>query len=602
MTAQRAFRFLMGLAGLLIASACTTVGPERGTLKQPVADRSFDEKNYELRTWVPPGEIDFDPILTGRVTRIPLNDTRAKIIGPEYDDSVRSLAAKLWLIENARYTVDAVYYIFKRDTVGYAVLGALCNAVQRGVDVRLMVDSAGSFHPTHSELDALLTCADEAGPMLDASGQPTGRKARVQVIIINALSKVFVRMNRRSHDKLLVVDGHDADRSVVMTGGRNISSSYYGIKDDGSPDPDAYQDLEIVLRPAPQAGTESVDVGDASVFYFTLLSLSSGNKFLSPPSPGAGDRGRYASERKKAQDALVFLKKHPTVSKHMADMATFLGEDYAVASVRLAHELGNLTDTHVVTNVAENREGNPNSIRGRLSSGLLALEPKRIRIVSPYLFLADYEAGDHGARHDDVEFLREVLQKHPDSSLEVLTNSAITSDNPLAQAVIDMDTAPRLLLTKDLRDRWTEGQRSTEPPRELVESSEWREQVSRPRVHVYEMGKLDAVELGGPATYGKLHAKFIIADDAGFVGTDNFDYRSRLFNNEFGFFFRSDELTTTLNGIFDALAAKSLHWGSPEWLEQRRQLLQLDGMKGATSRYQRFIYKFSKATGLHWLY
>lgn len=602
MTAAHALRFLPALAGLLVASACTTVGPERGVLTEPVSDRDFNEKNYEMRTWVPPGEIDFDPVLTGQVTRIPLNDTRAKIIGPEYDDSVRSLAAKLWMIENATYTVDAVYYIFKRDTVGYAILGALCNAVQRGVDVRLMVDSAGSFHTTHSELDALLTCADEAGPMLDASGQPTGRKARVQVIIINALSKVFVRMNRRSHDKLLVVDGHAADRSIVMTGGRNISSSYYGIRDDGSPDPDAYQDLEIVLRPGPTAGAESVDVGDASVFYFTLLSLSDGNKFLRPPSPGAGDRGRYASERKKAQDALTFLKRHPTVSKHMADMESFLGEDYAIATVRMAHELGNLTDTRVVTKADENRDNNPNSIRGRLSAGLLALEPKRMRIVSPYLFLAEYLPGADGTRHDDVEFLRELLQKHPDSSLEVLTNSAITSDNPLAQAVIDMDTAPRLLLTKELRDQWTEGQRSTEPPRELVESSEWREQVARPRVHVFEMGKLDAVELGGPATYGKLHAKFIIADDTGFVGTDNFDYRSRLFNNEFGFFFRSDELTATLNDIFDELAAKSLAWGSPEWLEQRRQLLQQDGMKGTTTRYQRFIYKFSKATGLHWLY
>ena len=53
-------------------------------------------------------------------------------------DALKSLAAKLWMIENAEYTVDVMYYIFKRDTVGYAVLGALCNAVKRGVDVRIM--------------------------------------------------------------------------------------------------------------------------------------------------------------------------------------------------------------------------------------------------------------------------------------------------------------------------------------------------------------------------------------------------------------------------------------------------------------------------------
>jgi phosphatidylserine/phosphatidylglycerophosphate/cardiolipin synthase-like enzyme len=602
MTAARAFQFLLALAGLLVAGACTTVGPERGVLKESLSERSFDEKNYELRTWVPNKELDFDPVRTGQDIRVPINYTWAKIIGPEYEESVRSLATKLWLIENARYTADAVYYIFKRDTVGYAVLGALCNAVQRGVDVRLMVDSAGSFHTTHSELDALLTCADEAGDMLDASGQPTGRKARVQVIIINALSKVFVRMNRRSHDKLLVVDGHAVDRAVVMTGGRNISSSYYGIKDDGSPDPDAYQDLEILLRPAPQAGQEPVTVGDASVFYFSLLSLGSGNKFLRAPSPGSGNRGRYASERKKAQDALAFLKNHPTIRKDMEAMPSFLDEGFSLTGVRMAHELGNLTDTHSVKKAVENREGNPNSIRGRLAGGLQATEPKLIRIVSPYLFLAEYTQSSDGTQHDDVQFLRELLEKHPDSMLEVVTNSAVTSDNPLAQAVIDMDTAPRLLLTKEMRDKWTEGQRSTEPPRELVESEEWRRLVANPRVRVYEMGKLDAVELGGTETYGKLHAKFISADGAGFIGTDNFDYRSRLFNNEFGFFFRSDELYQRLSEIFDQLAGRSLPWGSPEWLEQRRQILQMSGMKGTTTRYQRFIYKFSKATGLHWLY
>jgi phosphatidylserine/phosphatidylglycerophosphate/cardiolipin synthase-like enzyme len=41
-----------------------------------------------------------------------------------------SLAAKIWSIENAQHTVDATYYIFKPDLVGYAVLGALCNAVK----------------------------------------------------------------------------------------------------------------------------------------------------------------------------------------------------------------------------------------------------------------------------------------------------------------------------------------------------------------------------------------------------------------------------------------------------------------------------------------
>ena len=150
--------------------------------------------------------------------------------------------------------------------------------------------------------------------------------------------------------------------------------------------------------------------------------------------------------------------------------------------------------------------------------------------------------------------------------------------------------------------KWQEGYVKDEPPRELVESQEWRDLVSNPRVRVYETGRSDAVQFGGRETYGKLHAKFIIADGAGFVGTHNFDYRSRLFNSEFGFFFKGDALYDNLSVEFDKLVAKSYAWGSPEWLEMRRALLKQGGIKPMTSRYQRWLYKMSKTTGLEWLY
>ena len=116
----------------------------------PPANAVNDEdinKLYASRTWKPPRKLDIDPIEMGANAQIPINKARTKILGPTQDDALNSLAAKLWLIENAEHTVDVMYYIFKRDTVGYAVLGALCNAVKRGVDVRIMVDSLGSIHP-----------------------------------------------------------------------------------------------------------------------------------------------------------------------------------------------------------------------------------------------------------------------------------------------------------------------------------------------------------------------------------------------------------------------------------------------------------------------
>ena len=79
----------------------------------------FVTQIYDQRTWHPPTEVPIDPIGLGKRGDIPINNARTKIIGPLYQDALDSLAAKLWMIENAKYTADLVYYIFKRDVVGY---------------------------------------------------------------------------------------------------------------------------------------------------------------------------------------------------------------------------------------------------------------------------------------------------------------------------------------------------------------------------------------------------------------------------------------------------------------------------------------------------
>ena len=94
----------------------------------------------------------------------------------------------------------------------------------------------------------------------------------------------------------------------------------------------------------------------------------------------------------------------------------------------------------------------------------------------------------------------------------------------------------------------------------------------------------------------------LLEDDIGFVGTSNFDYRSRLFNNEMGFFFKSDNLAADCNEAFDALRDISYRWGSPEWFELRRQLMGKSGMKSTALRHQRTLYKTLRATGAHWLF
>ncbi len=600
---------LLSLAAGFLLSSCVDLSHKPSSVPEGLQSGDLVTRNYELRTWYPPNELDFNPIGLAKVAEVPINNARTKIIGPSYEDALDSLAAKIWMIENASYTVDMVYYIFKRDTASYAILGALCNAVKRGVDVRIMVDSIGSMHATHNELRGLETCALEAGFIIDESGQLTGKKARVQTVIVNALSKVFVRMNRRAHDKLIIVDGHVPERAILITGGRNLSVSYYGINVDGTPDPTAYQDLELILRPSKKGKREDDSVADVSTYYYSMLFLHSGNKRLRPiltdkenPEEYPGDEDIYQQEREKAQERLAFVKNLPGIKASLNKMPDFLNEGYNVSWVRLAHEIGNLTNPRAVSDVRQNLERNPNSIQTILyTTGFEGKALKHLRVISPYFFVARYYDDEGKVIFDGVEEVHKWLQENPDGILELIVNSVLTSDNFMAQAIIDMDTAPRLLLSPELLKKWLSGLKKGELNPELVNSAEWKKMINNPRIKIYQTGKIDSVILGGDQHYGKLHAKFIAADGFGFIGTTNFDYRSRLFNNEFGFYFKDDELYQDLEVVFEHLKSRSYLWGSEEWLEMRKRLMQQKGIKASTTRKQRGIFKTLRVTGADWL-
>lgn len=600
------------LAASLFLTSCTTTPRQpdcpSGTQNLPgcpplgaIDDPEINEL-YAYRTWMKESETGVDLVELGKQAEIPIQHARTKFLGPTPHAAIDSLAVKIWMIENAQHTIDFTYYIFKTDMVRYAMLGAMCNAVQRGVDIRVTVDSVGSISgAAHPALRALETCADRAGFMRNSEGQLTNKKARVQVVIFNALTKAG-NPNRRSHDKVLIMDGRFEGKSAVITGGRNISEDYYGIRGDGTPDPDPFRDAEILIRSTETAAEEDLTVGELTEHYNTLLFLLGSNKRITPGRTDRDDR-QYWKERNKAQQALASLKSFDYFRPHLEEMQEYMNSGFHDSEVRLAHEMANLTDVNVVTDAEGNTERNPNSIMtllGKIADASPQL--RSVRIVSPYLFLAEYKGKNGEMVMDEADAFREWLEEHPDATLEIITNSVLTSDNFPAQSVIDMETAPRLLLPPEMRDEWLKLKGADELTSELVNSDKWRELVSNPRLRVYETGRLDSTKLGnGDKNYGKLHAKFFMAEDVGFVGTTNFDYRSRLYNNEMGFFFNDPSLAADVHTAFDQLAAASYLWGSPEWLQLRKAVRGVKGVKGRTTKNQRPWYKLFKNTGIIWL-
>ena len=76
-------------------------------------------------------------------------------------------------------------------------------------------------------------------------------------------------------------------------------------------------------------------------------------------------------------------------------MDDYMSTGFNESQVRFAHELGNLADKNVVTKVERNNERNPNSIMTILSRVDEEIPDARsVRIVSPYLFLAEYKNED----------------------------------------------------------------------------------------------------------------------------------------------------------------------------------------------------------------
>src|SRR5262245_14025623 len=108
-------------------------------------------------------------------------------------------------IELAVHHVHCVVYIFRPDETGLRFLDALTRAAQRGVVVRLLFDSIGSFGLAASHL----------APLRAAGG-------RAEAFLPLLWKRRPFTMNLRNHRKLLVVDG-----KLGFVGGRNVGDEYF---------------------------------------------------------------------------------------------------------------------------------------------------------------------------------------------------------------------------------------------------------------------------------------------------------------------------------------------------------------------------------------
>ena len=137
-----------------------------------------------------------------------------------------AFVARLALADLAERSLDMQYYVWEGDTTGRIIVEHVMKAANRGVRVRLLVD------------DPFYKASDSVKASLDAH-------PNVEIRLFNPLANRrwsildfifdFGRVNRRMHNKLVVVDS-----AAAIVGGRNIGDIYYGVNTIAN-----YRDLDV---------------------------------------------------------------------------------------------------------------------------------------------------------------------------------------------------------------------------------------------------------------------------------------------------------------------------------------------------------------------
>ncbi|CBW26162.1 hypothetical protein BMS_1290 [Halobacteriovorax marinus SJ] len=472
-------------------------------------------------------------------------------------DGETSLAAKIGLIRKAKNTLDISYYIFENDEVGNIMLNEIRKAIKRGVNVRFLVDSTTAmnfnlFDDQYKTIMALKKLSQHSKKMGNAevvifNNFFNPRKAIEQ--FINRVRNLFrdeahqipiskSTVNRRLHDKIILIDAEDPNSSMAIIGGRNIANHYHTLDSFRGEDFE-FEDMDVLIKDTKDVSQriekESLNMKIQS--YFDKIYYHVGNNHLAD----ALVRLRRKIYRKEIQRMSRVSRKtlnaNPDFKARVDEMieGDFFEEGFDSGMVRIVNEIQNIHSPWGRVRYSSLNEINPNSLSKEVSQMLDEAE-ESIDIVTPYLHLTDKE----------VKKLHHWLSQDPRRKLRIVTSSIVTNDTLASQALIDGQLMPKLL---DHGGKVKEGQ-----------------------LDILLYGRVDDVLLGGDKDYGKLHAKFVVVDqNKSMVMTSNLDPRSRSLNSEIGVQItglnKKSEVAKQLSERVDYLEEISHRYGSKEWQE-----------------------------------
>jgi putative cardiolipin synthase len=533
-----------------------------------------------------------DPTLEpiSRMHLIPHNSLVKPLIDPE-----EAAVALIMAIRRAKHEVVIGTYIFGKDEFSHAILNEVKDALGRGVDVRVLVDSEGTPGLHHDLLKVLHSVP--RGYAVDDFGNLTTRLATVQTSIFNPPSRVLQALpkflsslhnlhdtaegireaekmfSRRMHTKIAGVD-MDYPEGVAFLGGRNKDGAYYGFPEKG---PRTYNDAEIMIRndlSDYKPGQKTLSNTLAREFRKLYGHLT--NREIFEVMGGAESSTYKKITGRMADESAKMWKPGGEYEKVLKRLQTenFLDTGFDRSETRLLSEIENVNRKSAWNKPDEIGDGNWMSITKNIDHYSKHAD-KGITIVTPYPNMTPAERA----------FLIDKMIKDPNYTFTLVTNSLYSGDNIITQYVVDNKLIPAL---------------KAEAKAAAIKSgmNEADADLFVGRFKIYALGKLDGVQFGGDQFYGKLHAKFaqFFSKDASqtktVVGSYNGDNISRFHNSEVA-------VTTPGEGQTHAayiqytqdLINKSYEWGSPNWLTLRnsKQLRKKRLIESVVKRVERFV-------------
>jgi cardiolipin synthase C len=406
-----------------------------------------------------------------------------------YSAGVDGLLLRLELIAQAQSSLDLQYYIFHGDESGRLITEALQHAAQRGVRVRILVDDAESV-AGDEQLLALL------GEPRVAIRVFNPWRYRGHSRLIRGLEFAFSksRLDYRMHNKLFVADG-----AIALMGGRNIGDQYFQVDPETQfADDDVFVTGPVVRKLA----------GTFQQFWDSEFTVPA-QALASPRKGDAADTAKLARRVTPAQKAstagMNYQEKLASGEPLSALLANTAPLSWAAAELA--------SDSPDKKRVAEgDRTG---SLMFTLVAKAIQETQTELLMVTPYLVPSSGELkllGESGA---------------PQRRVRILTTSLEATNDPLAQAGYMHFRVPLLQAG--------------------VELFELRTHPESTR------GSGQSAKITRNGTYG-LHAKLLVFDrNAIFVGSMNYDERSRWLNTELGLIIRSPELAAQTTQRFQAM-------------------------------------------------